>query len=100
MSNHSTIAIIVFVIFAFLFIGVLLTMSFVLDRRRVKDVHAFIPERSEGAFDHENPKSRMERGIDDHPEDHHEHLTSGADDPRRTVHTHKPGKPDKPHGVA
>jgi len=50
MSNSSVSATVVFALFAFLFIGVMLAMAFVLDRRRVKDVHGYIPERSEGAF--------------------------------------------------
>ena len=51
MSSPSTAATIIFAVFAFGFIGVLLAGAFILDKRRVKDVHEAIPERSEGAFD-------------------------------------------------
>jgi hypothetical protein len=51
MSNPSMSATLVFALFAFGFIGVMLAGAFILDRRRVKDVHEAIPERSEGAFD-------------------------------------------------
>lgn len=78
MSNsHVWIVVIVFAVFAFGFIGVMLTGSFVLDRRRVKDVHAHIPERSEGVFDHPNPPSNASLGIKDPPEDHHTHQHMG-----------------------
>ncbi|GAB4010195.1 hypothetical protein [Nocardioides ultimimeridianus] len=50
MSNPSVSATIVFGLFAFLFIGVMLAAAFVIDRRRVKDVHDAIPERVEGAM--------------------------------------------------
>ncbi|MCL2543270.1 MAG: hypothetical protein FWE71_12550 [Nocardioidaceae bacterium] len=51
----STAWIIVFAVFALVFIGVLLLLAAILDRRRVKDVHDHIPERSEGAFEHPHP---------------------------------------------
>lgn len=89
MSNNSpTIALIVFAAFSFAFIGVLLTMSFVLDRRRVKDVHSFIPERSEGALDHPNPPSLRSEGVDDPPEDQHDHDHQNSHEQTAVEHRH------------
>lgn len=78
MNNPLWPAVIVFAVFAFGFIGVMLAGSFIIDRRRVKDVHAHIPERSDGVFDHPNPPSNASLGIEDHPEDHHTHENENA----------------------
>jgi hypothetical protein len=51
MSNEAVTATIVFALFAFLFIGVMLAISFVIDRRRVRQVKEDLPERMHAARD-------------------------------------------------
>lgn len=92
MSSPSTAATILFAVFAFGFIGVLLAGAFIIDKRRVKDVHEAIPERSEGAFDHprrdQTPTGRIDGttdgGVVRHPdEDGDSYRDRSVDEARR-----------------
>ena len=75
VSNPSTGAVIVFCLFAFLFFGVLLTGAAILDRRRVKEVHDAIPERSEGA--HEVPHVEVHRAYELEQDEDERHRHAG-----------------------
>lgn len=81
MSSSSVGATVVFALFAFLFIGVMLAGAFVIDRRRVKDVHDSIPERIDAARD-ARQRSEQARGpghIEIHLAPDHDR-SRGADD--------------------
>jgi hypothetical protein len=76
-------ATLVFAIFAFGFIGLMLVGAFILDRRRVKDVHEAIPERSEGAFD---PDQRTDGSPTGPIDNRGTSLDPGGDTFGRTLH--------------